>query len=74
MTQPAQNSGHEPTNKELKDALRWALREGRKGFYSVEEGAGIWYHCRFCHAVQDRPETLKHEDSCPYWHVKRMAV
>jgi cytochrome c2 len=64
----------EPTHAELVAALRWALREGQKGFHTVSQGDAIWYHCRFCHAVARDPKKLNHEDSCEYYHVKRMAV
>jgi len=57
----------------LREALRWALREGQKGFYTVERGDGVWYHCRFCHAVQSSPERLNHEDNCEWFHVKRLV-
>jgi len=57
----------------LKNALRWALREGRKGFYTVSEGAGVFYHCRFCHAVSENPDKLNHEDACEYFHAKKEA-
>lgn len=58
----------------LRTALRWALIEGRKGFYTVEEGAGTFYHCRFCHAVSANPEKLNHEGTCQYFHAKKEAA
>ena len=57
----------------LRTALRWALREGKKGFVTVSQGDGTWYSCRFCHAVDQSPESLRHEDSCEYFHVKKEA-
>lgn len=59
---------------DLRHALQWALMEGKKGFVTVESGAGIWYHCRFCHAVASAPELLNHEDDCKYFHVKQIAM
>ncbi len=59
---------------ELREALRWALIEGQKGFYTVSEGSGIWYHCRFCHAVASNPQKLNHESNCSWFHVKKVAA
>jgi hypothetical protein len=58
----------------LKSALRWALTEGQRGFYTVADGAGLWYHCRFCHAVASDPKKLAHEDACAYYYAKKEAV
>ena len=58
----------------LRAALRWALLNGGKGFYTVSQGDGTWYHCRFCHAVQNDPKKLNHEDSCAYFHAKKEAI
>lgn len=55
-------------------SLQWALKEGQKGFHTVEEGQGTWYYCRFCHAVAGSTDKLNHEDSCEYWHVKKIAA
>ena len=60
--------------RRLRDALRWALQNGGKGFYSVSEGAGTWYHCRFCHAVASDPKKLNHEDDCKWFHAKKEAA
>ena len=59
-----------PDVERLVEALRWALVEGRKGFYVVEDGAECWYHCKFCHAVSLTPETLNHEAECKLFHAK----
>ena len=58
---------------ELREALKWALIEGQKGFYTVSVGAGTFYHCRFCHAVADNPRKLNHESICSWFHVKQVA-
>jgi hypothetical protein len=59
---------------DLREALQWALREGAKGFYTVEHGADTWYYCKFCHAVASVPGKLRHEDQCKLFHVKKLAV
>jgi len=59
---------------ELREALRWALKEGRNGFYTKELGAETWYYCKFCHAVSSQPEKLNHESTCKLFHVKKLAV
>ncbi len=55
----------------LREALKWALLEGKKGYYTVSEGEGTFYHCRFCHAVADNVGKLNHEDSCKWFHAKK---
>jgi hypothetical protein len=67
-------AGETKERDRLLSALRWALREGARGFYTVEDGAETWYYCRFCHAVADQPEKLRHEDACAYFHAKKQAV
>jgi hypothetical protein len=59
--------------EELKKALRWALVEGAKGFYTVEQGADRWFHCKFCHAVAASPSKLNHEDDCKLFHAKKLV-
>ena len=63
----------EDTIIRLRGALRWALLNGQKGFYTVEQGDVTYYHCRFCHAVANRTENLNHEESCSWFQVKREA-
>ena len=60
--------------EQLRAALQWALIEGQKGFYIVEDGAGRWYYCRFCRAVASEPRLLNHGDECKLFHVKRLAT
>ena len=59
--------------RRLREALRWALLEGQKGFYTAVQGDGIWYHCKFCRAVANDPKKLRHADDCKYFHVKQMV-
>ena len=59
---------------ELREALRWALKEGKEGFYKIENGAEVWYYCKFCHAVANLPNKLNHEDECKLYHIKKLTI
>jgi hypothetical protein len=62
------------TIAKLREALKWALLEGQKGYYTVSQGAGTFYHCRFCHAVSERVDKLNHEDDCKWFHAKKEVL